>query len=91
MTFQNIAKQMLLYTFYPTIEKCYKSVMCLLGRVWERIFPLKMMVLGTKILKICVLRTEILATWKQGWKCRIFLNIEKIMGHGRRIEGKLVG
>ena len=23
---------MLLYTFYPTIEKCYENVMCLLGR-----------------------------------------------------------
>ena len=27
---------MLLYTFYPTIEKCYENVMCLLGQQQQR-------------------------------------------------------
>ena len=27
---KNIAKQMLLYTFYPINKKCYENVMCLL-------------------------------------------------------------
>ena len=49
----------------------------------ERIFLVKGRVLGTKILKICVLRAEILGFF--------FLKIENGEGsHERRIDGKLV-
>ena len=32
---------MLLYTFYPTIEKCYENVMCLLGLLYHYIKDLQ--------------------------------------------------
>ena len=28
---------MFLYTFYPTFEKCYENVMCLLGSLCEQL------------------------------------------------------